>query len=182
MTPPRTIDQLASMGDDLAAAYADGRAFTCRSPPIPTGTWRRCTRGAVAATRLFGERGDDRGLSRAWLAIAEYHAVAGRNAESHRAQLEALAAARRAGDRSQEVRVATEIPVKVWFGPTPADEVAAQVRELLEVADTPMAVQAEALIIRGVARAAAETSRPAARMSHAAGPSGPNSDSRSDGR
>ena len=150
-----TIDQLAAMADDLAAAYADVAAFHLSESTDPDRDLEAVYTRAVAATQLFAERGDDRGLSRAWLAIADYHAVAGRNAESHRAQLEALAAARRAGDRSQEVRVAAEIPVKVWFGPTPANEVAAQVRELLEAADTPMPVQAEALIIRGVARAAA---------------------------
>ena len=150
-----TIDQLAAMGDDLAAAYADVAGFHLAEATDPDQDLEAAYTRAVAATQLFAERGDDRGLSRVWLAIAEYHAVAGRNAESHRAQLEALAAARRAGDRSQEVRVAAEIPVRVWFGPTPAIEVAAQVRELLEAADTPMPVQAEALIIRGVARAAA---------------------------
>ncbi len=150
-----TIDQLATMGDDLAAAYADVAAFHLFEATDPDRDLEAAYTRAVAATQLFAKRGDDRGLSRAWLAIADYHAVAGRNAESHSAQLDALAAARRAGDRSQEVRVAAEIPVKVWFGPTPSIEVAAQVRELLEAADTPMPIQAEALIIRGVARAAA---------------------------
>jgi len=73
--------------------------------------------------------------------------VAGRNAASHRAQLEALAAARRAGDRSQEVRISAEIPIKVWFGPTPANQVVAQVDELLAAADTVDPVRAEGHVL-----------------------------------
>ena len=149
------IDQLAAMAGELAAAYADVAAFHLSQSTDPDRDLQEVYERAVATTRLFAERGDDRGLSRAWLAIADYHAVAGRNAESHRARLEALAAARRAGDRSQQVRVAAEIPVAVWFGPTRANDVAREVQEMLDAADPPIPVQAEALIIRGVARAAA---------------------------
>jgi class 3 adenylate cyclase/tetratricopeptide (TPR) repeat protein len=148
------IDQLAGMGGDLAMAYADIARCHLSGSTDPDRDLEELHARAMAATRLFSERGDDRGLSIAWLAIAEFHAVAGRNAASHRAQLEALAAARRAGDRSQEVRISAEIPIKVWFGPTPANDVVAQVDELLAAADTVDPVRAEALIVRGVARAA----------------------------
>jgi hypothetical protein len=144
----------AGMGGDLAMAYADIARCHLSGSTDPDRDLEELHARAMAATRLFSERGDDRGLSIAWLAIAEFHAVAGRNAASHRAQLEALAAARRAGDRSQEVRISAEIPIKVWFGPTPANDVVAQVDELLAAADTVDPVRAEALIVRGVARAA----------------------------
>jgi len=144
----------AGMGGDLAMAYADIARCHLSGSTDPDRDLEELHARAMAATRLFSQRGDDRGLSIAWLAIAEFHAVAGRNAASHRAQLEALAAARRAGDRSQEVRISAEIPIKVWFGPTPANDVVAQVDELLAAADTVDPVRAEALIVRGVARAA----------------------------
>ena len=149
------IDHLAAAGDDVAAAYAEiARFHLFQATEADHDLTESATRTA-AALELFAERRNDAGLARGWLAMAEYHAEACRYEASHRAQLEALAAARRAGDRAQEVRVASDIPLRLWFGPTPVDEVLAHVGRLLGDAASPDPVHADALIVRGAARAAA---------------------------
>jgi class 3 adenylate cyclase/tetratricopeptide (TPR) repeat protein len=149
------IEHLAAMDDDIAGAYADVARLHLAELTETERDLDVDHRRAAEAARLFAERGHDRGVARAWLVIAAYHAIGGRNEESHRARLEALAAARRAGDRAQEIRVAADIPIVLWFGPTPVNAVNEYVDGLLGEADTPIPMQAEALVIRGVTRAAA---------------------------
>ena len=148
------VERLAGAGDDLAAAYADiarFHLFQLTEDHDLAGTAQR----AAAALELFAARRDDRGLARGWLAMAGYHAEACRYEAAHRALLQALEAARRAGDRAQEVRVASDIPLMLWFGPTPADEVIAHVGGVLDAAAPPRTIHAESLLARGAARAAA---------------------------
>ncbi|HEY2789957.1 MAG TPA: AAA family ATPase, partial [Gaiellales bacterium] len=110
------IDHLAAAGDDAAAAYADiARFHLFQATEADHDLTESATRTA-AALELFAERRNDAGLARGWLAMAEYHAEACRFEASHRAQLKALAAARRGGDRAQEVRAASDIPLRLWFG------------------------------------------------------------------
>ena len=148
------IAQLAAMDDGDAVAYADIAAFHLVQNTRPEDDLEVDYRRAVAAAERFGEQGDDRGLARAWLAISQHRAFVGRYEESHQASLEALAAARRAGDHAQVVRVAADLPIALWFGPTPAAEVTAYVRDVIPAMNLGMPVQAEALMVRGVARAA----------------------------
>jgi class 3 adenylate cyclase/tetratricopeptide (TPR) repeat protein len=148
------IAHLADVEDDLAGAYADIARFQLDQLTNADHDFAEGAARAAAAVELFALRRNDRGLARAWLSIAEYHDVDGRHEASHDAHLEALAAARRAGDRAQEARVAADIPITMWFGPTPVDEILTYVGELLDASDTARPVRAEALLVRGAARAA----------------------------
>ncbi len=149
------IDRLTDTGGDLAAGYADIARFHLAQLTNADHDLAETAERAAAALDLFAERRDDGGLARGWLAMAGYHAEACRYEASHQALLQALAAARRAGDRAQEVRVASDIPLTLWFGPTPVDELIANVGGSLDPVTPPRPIHAESLLARGAARAAA---------------------------
>jgi class 3 adenylate cyclase/tetratricopeptide (TPR) repeat protein len=149
------VGRLAAAGDELAAAYADTASLHLSQLTGADDDLAASAARAAAALRLFARRGDDRGLARGWLAMAGYHAEACRYEASFGALLEATGAAQRSGDRAQEVRIASEIPLTLLFGPTPVDEILAHVGGLVDAAVTPSPVQADALLVRGAARAMA---------------------------
>jgi tetratricopeptide (TPR) repeat protein len=94
---------------------------------------------APLAIRAFQEIGDDRGLGRAWLVLANAHNGLGEQSAMEEAAERCLEHARRAGDLPTEHSATMTIGSALIWGPSPAAEGLARLEALVEgAADRPL--------------------------------------------
>jgi class 3 adenylate cyclase/tetratricopeptide (TPR) repeat protein len=96
---------------------SDVRTFT-----EPEGSLERLRSVAESALPELEKAHDDKGLARAWAAIAWTHHIATRFQPAIDAFERAFAHARRAGDERQANQALIQIGIELIYGPTPAEE------------------------------------------------------------
>jgi len=104
---------------------------------------------ADGAIPLLEKLGDDVGLAKAWWLRSELHLNACRWRERAENLERALAHARRAGDKSEQATIASQIATALYYGPTRVDAAIRRCGELL--ADQPDDRSLEAAITNTVA-------------------------------
>jgi class 3 adenylate cyclase/tetratricopeptide (TPR) repeat protein len=106
---------------------SDVRTFT-----KPEGSLERLRSVAETALPELEKAHDDKGLARAWAAIAWTHHIATRFQPAIDAFERAFAHARRAGDERQANQALIQIGIDLIYGPTPADEAIRRCKAVLE--------------------------------------------------
>ena len=106
---------------------SDVRTFT-----QPEGSLERLRSVAESALPELEKAHDDKGLARAWAAIAWTHHIAMRFQPAIDAFERALAHARRAGDERQANQALIQIGIELIYGPTPAEEAIRRCEKVLE--------------------------------------------------
>jgi tetratricopeptide (TPR) repeat protein len=103
---------------------------------------------ASAAIAVFEELGDDQGLAKAWLAVAEVHLTTCRWGLSAEALERALPHASKAGTQ-ELVLVLTHLANSVYWGPTPVPDAIRRCEEILELGSGHLIVEANVLCYLG---------------------------------
>jgi tetratricopeptide (TPR) repeat protein len=106
---------------------SDVRTFT-----EPEGSFERLRSVAESALPELEKAHDDKGLARAWAAIAWTHHIAMRFQPAIDAFERAFAHARRAGDERQANQALIQIGIELIYGPTPAEEAIRRCQAVLE--------------------------------------------------
>ena len=106
---------------------SDVRTFT-----EPEGSLERLRSVAESALPELEKAHDDKGLARAWAAIAWTHHIAMRFQPAIDAFEHAFAHARRAGDERQANQALIQIGIELIYGPTPAEEAIRRCKAVLE--------------------------------------------------
>jgi class 3 adenylate cyclase/tetratricopeptide (TPR) repeat protein len=106
---------------------SDVRTFT-----EPEGSLERLRSVAESALPELEKAHDDKGLARAWAAIAWTHHIATRFQPAIDAFERAFAHARRAGDERQANQALIQIGIDLIYGPTPAEEAIRRCKAVLE--------------------------------------------------
>jgi class 3 adenylate cyclase/tetratricopeptide (TPR) repeat protein len=106
---------------------SDVRTFT-----EPEGSLERLRSVAESALPELEKARDDKGLARAWAAIAWTHHIATRFQPAIDAFERAFAHARRASDDRQANQVLIQIGIDLIYGPTPAEEAIRRCKAVLE--------------------------------------------------
>jgi class 3 adenylate cyclase/tetratricopeptide (TPR) repeat protein len=106
---------------------SDVRTFT-----EPEGSLERLRSVAESALPELEKAHDDKGLARAWAAIAWTHHIAMRFQPAIDAFERAFAHARRAGDERQANQALIQIGIELIYGPTPAEEAIRRCEKVLE--------------------------------------------------
>jgi class 3 adenylate cyclase/tetratricopeptide (TPR) repeat protein len=99
---------------------------------------------------VFEAAEDDLGLATTWVTIGQADWLASRAAASEAAYSQALAPARRAGDRWLQLRILSALPSHLVHGPTPVDQGIRGCEELLGQAEGAPLV--ESSVLRALAR------------------------------
>jgi class 3 adenylate cyclase/tetratricopeptide (TPR) repeat protein len=114
----------------------------------PSVTTEEAQATAHAALPVFEAAGDDVGLARAWHLLSDIDWVLARF-EARGEMLEhALEHARRAGDTSHEAEIMRWLAGSLVFGPTPAEQAAARLEEMLAEARARSMQSAEGVVLR----------------------------------
>ena len=106
---------------------SDVRTFT-----EPEGSLERLRSVAESALPELEKARDDKGIARAWAAIAWTHHIAMRFQPAIDAFEHAFAHARRAGDDRQANQALIQIGIELIYGPTPAEEAIRRCKAVLE--------------------------------------------------
>lgn len=114
-------------GDHVAAAHARLHLAPL-DPGLGLGTPAEVAREAF---RVFESEGDDLGLARARVRIAQEQQFNGRHRAAERLLTSALRDAMRAGAEQERAMALGAIGVSLWLGPTPAAAAVARCRDLL---------------------------------------------------
>jgi class 3 adenylate cyclase/tetratricopeptide (TPR) repeat protein len=104
---------------------------------------------AEAAIRILEEEGDDAGLSVAWTQLLLLHYARCRIRAMEEAAAQALAAARRSGDRRQVSMVLNLLARGALVGPTPVEQAIARCAEIAEEGGGDRILEAVTLCVRG---------------------------------
>jgi len=152
---------LQGVADDMTATASDCGAPDLEAHAAIAGLWIRLSwnpEGWVQAAQdeaartisAFTERGDERGLAKAWSLLGLVHIETAQFAAAEEAWERAAAHARHAGDRRDELESLSWVPLAVWAGPTHADLGLRRCAEVVERARGDRKVVASALLARAL--------------------------------
>jgi class 3 adenylate cyclase/tetratricopeptide (TPR) repeat protein len=118
----------ATAGDARLAAHARLQLAALR---IDTGGVAPLVEEAEAALPLFEQAGDETGLARAWLRLAQASQDSSRHGEAVARFDRALGHARQAGAELEIATTLGGLAISLWQGPRPAEDAIARCQELL---------------------------------------------------
>jgi class 3 adenylate cyclase/DNA-binding SARP family transcriptional activator/tetratricopeptide (TPR) repeat protein len=142
------VEAARAAGDarlETLAALEHLQLETLTDPAFDTG---RLIAAAESAVPVFESAGDEQGLARAWLTVAEAHLTNCRWGLSTEALEQGLPHARRAGTK-ELVLVLTHLANSLYWGPTPVTAAMARCDDLLELGTGHRIVEANMLCYLG---------------------------------
>jgi class 3 adenylate cyclase/tetratricopeptide (TPR) repeat protein len=116
------LEAARSTGDRILEARASTRRVLVRLLLDPQVRQDLSLQEAERWVGVFREAGDDAGLAESMRVVGTIHLWQGRAAVAEKDLEQAIAHARRAGDRRQEAEVLRWLAIVIAEGPTPADE------------------------------------------------------------
>ena len=126
------LDEAAEAPEPTVRAHATLDRLFLRALVDPAFSTEDLRRAAEESFPVFEEQGDERGLAKAWRAVAEVHLTACRWGESAGVLERALEHAERAGEEKEVASTLTVLANALYYGPTPVPEALRRCAEILE--------------------------------------------------
>jgi class 3 adenylate cyclase/tetratricopeptide (TPR) repeat protein len=142
--------EAAAAGGDRGTEWrARVHALWVQASQDPHREWGSIMEEVRPAMEIFEELGDDAGLAKAWLIVAEMQNDLADRAEMERAAAKIVEHARRAGERREEAMGARLLAGVLIYGPTPVSRGVPRVEEMLREASGSPFVEAAILPVLG---------------------------------
>jgi len=133
------VEAAAGSGDRRLEWHARVQSAWVRGSQDPSRDWKPLLTETEQAIEVFEELGDDAGLAKAWIFLAEFHNDLANRGEMEAAAARAVEHARRAGDRREEALSARLLGGALVYGPTAISEAVPRCEDILRRApDSPM--------------------------------------------
>jgi DNA-binding SARP family transcriptional activator/tetratricopeptide (TPR) repeat protein len=145
LTLIEAIETADRTGDDIAGAHALVVRWQLRLQTDPQVSFDEAVSAIGATIDRLHELGQQRGLAKAWLTLAEIPWLRGQAAASEQALERGLAYARTVGDRRAEAQSLNALSGVALLGPMPVDQAIRRCEDVLEEASGEGRVAASAL-------------------------------------